>query len=65
MANSKKEKNTPEFKLDEIKLKLAELNSVFGSLEIDDVKLGEIMAQRRAKEIDELVQPVVERTFIF
>jgi len=44
-----------------IKVKLNELNSMFNSLEIDDIKLEEIMSKKKSKELNELMGPVSEQ----
>jgi len=46
--------------LDTIKAKINDLNSMFNSLEIDDIKLEEIMSQKKSKEISDLNGPVFE-----
>jgi len=47
--------------LDTIKAKMNELNSTFNSLEIDDIKHEEIMSQKQSKELNDLMEPVLEK----
>jgi len=47
--------------LDTIKAKINDLNSTFNSLEIDDIKLEEIMSQKKSKELNDLMGPVLEQ----
>ena len=44
-----------------IKTKINDLNSMFNSLEIDGIKLEEIMSQKKSKEISDLMGPVLEQ----
>jgi len=44
-----------------IKAKMNELNSMFNSLEIDDIKLEEIMSKKKSKELNELMGPVLKQ----
>ncbi len=47
--------------IDTIKSKMNELNSTFNSLEIDDIKLKEIMSKIKSKELSELMGPVLKQ----
>jgi len=47
--------------IDTIKSKMNELNSTFNSLEIDDIKLKEIMSKKKSKELSELMGPVLKQ----
>jgi len=47
--------------LETIKAKINDLNSTFNSLEIDDIKLEEIMSQKKSKELSDLMGPVLEK----
>jgi len=47
--------------LDTTKAKINDLNSMFNSLEIDDIKLEEIMSQKKSKEIKDLVRPALNQ----
>ncbi len=47
--------------LDTIKAKINDLNSTFNSLEIDDIKLEEIMSQKQSREISEMMEPALEQ----
>jgi len=44
-----------------IKAKMNELNSMFNSLEIDDIKLEEIMSKKKSKELNDLMGPVLKQ----
>ncbi len=44
-----------------IKAKMNELNSMSNSLEIDDIKHEEIMSQKKSKELNELMGPVLKQ----
>ncbi len=46
--------------LDMIKTKMNDLNSTFNSLEIDEIKLEEIMSQKKS-ELSDLMGPVLNR----
>jgi len=47
--------------LETIKPKLNELNSMFNSLEIDDIKHEEIMSKKKSKELGDLMGPVLKK----
>jgi len=47
--------------LDTIKAKMNDLNSTFNSLEIDVIKLEEIMSQKKSKQLNDLMGPVLEQ----
>jgi len=47
--------------LDKIKAKMNELNSMFNSLEIDDIKLDEIMSKKKSNELSDLMGPVLKQ----
>jgi len=47
--------------LDTIKSKMNDLNSMFNSLEIDDIKHEEIMSQKQSKELNDLMGPVLKQ----
>jgi len=47
--------------LDTIKAKMNDLNSTFNSLEFDDIKHGEIMTQKKSKEVSDLMGPVLKK----
>jgi len=47
--------------LDTIRGKLKDLNSMFDSLEIDDIKLEEIMSKKKSKELNDLMDPVLKQ----
>jgi len=47
--------------LDMIKTKINDLNSTFNSLEVDDIRIEEIMSQKKSKEINDLVEPALKR----
>jgi len=42
-----------------IKAKMNELNSMFDSLEIDDIKLEEIMSKKKSKVLNDLMGPIL------
>ncbi len=44
-----------------IKAKMIELNSMFNSLEIDDIKLDEIMSKKKSNELSDLMGPVLKQ----
>jgi len=50
-----KEATKTTVELDNIKAKINNLNSTFSSLEIDDIKLDEIMSQKKSKEVSDLM----------
>jgi len=47
--------------LDTIKSKMKDLNSMFNSLEIDDIKHEEIMSQKQSKELSKFMGPVLKQ----
>ncbi len=47
--------------LDTIKSKINCLNSTFNSLEIDGIKLGEIMSREKSKEFSNSVRPALKQ----
>jgi len=47
--------------LDNIKAKMNDLNSTFNSLEFDDMKLEEIMSQKKSKELSDMMGPVLKQ----
>jgi len=47
--------------LDTIKAKMNDLNSTFNSLEIDDIRIEEIMSQKKSKELSDLMEPVLKQ----
>ncbi len=60
MSKSKKATKTIET-IDSIKAKLDHLHSMFGSIEMDDLKLEQILSKKRSKEVSELLEPVLEK----
>ena len=57
--NSKKTRKTKVSEsIDECKAKLDQLNSMFASFEVDNSKLQEIMSQKMAKELEEMMKPI-------
>jgi len=44
-----------------IETKMNDLNSMFNSLEIDDIKLEEIMSKKKSKELNDLMGPVLKQ----
>jgi len=50
-----------EEKLIKCKAKLGQLNSIFESLAIDNIKMEEIMNQKRSKELGELLKQVTRQ----
>jgi len=56
-----KEATTITQDLEEIKAKMNELNSMFNSLEIDDINLKEIITKKKSKELSELMEPVLKQ----
>ncbi len=47
--------------LDTIKAKMNELNSMFNSSEIDEIKFKEIMTKKKAKELRDLMRPFLKQ----
>ena len=45
--------------IDAWKVKLEELNGMFNTFEIDETKLEEMMSQKRSKELQNLLSPLV------
>jgi len=59
VAKSKEAIKIKDF--DTIKAKMNELNSMFNSLENYDIKQEEIMSQKKSKELNELMGPVLKQ----
>ena len=60
MENSKLTMKTID-KIDVLKNKLSHLNSMFDSLEMDDIMHNEIVSQAQSKDIGELLKQVLEQ----